>query len=136
MRERIQVSDVAQINELLKEYAAAATVGDMERWISLWIKDGIQMSPGKTRRQGKEMIQSGMQTVFDLFEWQMVIFPDEIQVLADQAYAHGSFELTMAPKGEVDLIELDGKFLTILRRQIDGLWKIAIDCFNFDAPPG
>jgi ketosteroid isomerase-like protein len=29
-----------------------------------------------------------------------------------------------------------GKFLTIFEKQGDGSWKIAIDCFNFDALPG
>jgi hypothetical protein len=28
-----------------------------------------------------------------------------------------------------------GKFLDILEKQADGSWKIAIDCFNLDAPP-
>lgn len=44
--ERMQVSAVAQINELWNEYAAAATAGDLERWIALWVEDGIQLPPG------------------------------------------------------------------------------------------
>lgn len=134
MWERMQVSDVTQINDLLNEYAASANAGDLERWISFWEKDGIQMPPGKKRLQGREMIRTEMQTLFDRFDWQLIIFPEEIQILADQAYVHGSFELKLADKGKGDFIEHDGTFLTILRRQIDGLWKIAINCFNFDTP--
>ena len=40
------------------------------------------------------------------------------------------------PKEGGDSIKVNGEYSTILQRQIDGSWKIAIDCFNYDAPPG
>ena len=134
--ERMQVVDVAQVYELWNEYAAAVTVGDMERWIALWIDDGIQMPPGAPRRVGKEQIRAEMQLRLDLFDRKMTIQPDEVQVLGDRAYSHGSYEFTLTPKAGGDTIEGNGKFLTILQRQIDGSWKIAIDCYNYDAPLG
>lgn len=134
--ERMQVSDVAQINELWKEYAAAASDGDIDRWIALWIEDGIQLPPGAARRAGKETIRAEMQPLFDLFDMQMVINPDEVQALGDQAYSHGLFEFVMTPKEGGDSTEAKGKFLTILQKQIDGSWRIAVDCFNYDAPLG
>ncbi len=127
-------SDVAQVRELWDEYAVALDAGDFERWISLWIDDGLQMAPDAPPRIGKEQIRAAMQPSFDLFNWQMAIYPDEIQVLGDQAYSHGLFELVMTPKAEGDTFKGNGKFLTILHRQIDGLWKIAVDCFNYNEP--
>jgi len=41
----------------------------------------------------------------------------------------------MTPKAGGKTIKLDGKYLTILERQADGSWKIAIDCFNSNVPP-
>lgn len=35
-----------------------------------------------------------------------------------------------------DSIKGNGEFSTIVQRQIDGSWKITIDCFNYDAPLG
>lgn len=134
--ERMQVSAVAKINELWKEYAAAANAGDMERWIALWVDDGIQLAPGAARRVGKQKIRAEMQPLFDLFDTEMAIYPDEIQVLGDQAYAHGLYEFVMTPKEGGDRTRVQGKFLTILRRQPDDSWKIAVDCFNYDAPLG
>jgi uncharacterized protein (TIGR02246 family) len=134
MLERSQVSDVTQIYELWKEYAAAWNAGDMERWISLWIEDGIQLPRGSTRRTGKERIDAKTQPLFDLFDWQMTVYPDEVKVLGDEAYSHGSRVFIKTPKEGGEPIEGTGKFLTILHRQIDGAWKIAIDCFNSNAP--
>jgi len=75
-----------------------------------------------------------MQPLFDLFEWQIAIHPDQVQVLGDQAYSYGIYEFVMMPREGGDISEGSGKFLTILQRQIDGSWKIAIDCFNYNVP--
>lgn len=132
--ERTEDSDVARIYDLWREYGAAATAGDLHRWIDLWIEDGIQMAPDAPARVGKEVIRAQMQPLFELFDTRMAVYPDEVQVLGEQAYTHGSYEFVMAPMEGGDSTQVKGKFLTILRRQADGSWKIAVDCFNHDAP--
>ena len=132
---RNMVSDVAQVYKLWNEYAAAANDGDMARWIALWINDGIQMPPGVPRRVGKEEIRKEMQPVFDLFDTSnMIIHTEEVRILGDRAYSHGTYTFEMAPKAGGDTIEVSGKFLTILAKQVDGSWKMAIDCHNYNAP--
>jgi uncharacterized protein (TIGR02246 family) len=132
MLERSQLADIARIDELWRAYAAAVNDGDLENWISLWIDEGIQMPPAAPRRIGKEQIRAEMQTLFDRFDKQMTLHLEEIQVEGDQAYSHGTFDIVMTPKGDGNTIQGSGKFLTILQRQIDGSWKIAVDCFNYD----
>ena len=134
MLERAQVSDVSLINELWKEYAAALNAGDIERWSSLWQQDGIQMAPGFPRRVGRELIRQEIRKAADLFERRIRIYPEQIQVLGDQAFVHGAFDLVSVAKDGSEPVDVEGKFLTILQRQTDGLWKIAIECFNFDSP--
>ena len=134
MRERLQVSDVAMINDLWKEYAAALNASDINRWISLWMEDAIQMPPGRPRREGRETIRSEMAETIARFDIYLSISTDEIKVMADQACSHGSFVLKMSPKSEGDFTDFKGKFLTMFQRHRDGLWKIEIECFNVDAP--
>jgi ketosteroid isomerase-like protein len=64
----------------------------------------------------------------------MVIQPEEVRILGDWAYAHGSYAFEMAPKEGGGTRRWSGKFLDILEKQVDGSWKIAIDCHNYDAP--
>jgi uncharacterized protein (TIGR02246 family) len=133
MRERVQVADVAQVYELWNEAAAAANEGDIERWISLWIDDGIQMPPGAPRRVGKAEIRRAMQPLFRLFKTsKMIIQPEEVRILGDRAYSHGTYELEIAPKRGGETRSCSGKFLDILEKQVDGSWKIAIDCHNYN----
>jgi uncharacterized protein (TIGR02246 family) len=136
MTERVQVVDVARVYELWNEYAAAANDGDMERWIALWIDDGIQMPPGVPRRVGKAEIRSEMQPLFDLCDTsKLIIQPDEVRILGDRAYSHGTYEFEMALTQEGKTQSYSGQFLDILERQVDGSWKIAIDCHNTNSPP-
>jgi uncharacterized protein (TIGR02246 family) len=136
MLERIQVADVAQVYDLWKEYAAAAMEGNLERWIALWIDDGIQMLPGAPCRIGKAEIRKAAQSLFDLLKTvKMIIQPEEVRILGDLAYSHGTFEFEMVPKEEGETRHCYEGFLDILEKQIDGSWKIVIECRNHSPPP-
>lgn len=132
--ERVQVSEVAKIKDLWHEYVASVNASDLERWLAIWVEDGIQLPPDAPRRSGKAMIRAEMQPLIELFDWQMAVYPDKIQVLGEEAYAYGLYEFVITPKEGGDSMGSNGKFLTILRKQIDESWKIVIDCFNYDAP--
>jgi uncharacterized protein (TIGR02246 family) len=133
MMERMKNIDVGLVYELWNEYAAACNTGDFERWISLWIDDGIQMPPDVPPRVGKAEIRKEMQPLFDLFTMsEMVIHTEEVRILGDQAYSHGTYEFDMASKEGGETRSYSGKFLDILEKQVDGSWKIAIDCQNYN----
>jgi uncharacterized protein (TIGR02246 family) len=131
MLERIQAADVAHIYRLWTEVAAAVNAGDLEHWLSLWSERGIQMLPGAPRRVGKAEIRAGMQPLFNqVGACRMVIQAEEVRILGDRAYAHGTYEFERAPQGGAGANRCVGQFLDILERQLDGSWKIAIDCHN------
>ena len=132
---RKMLSDVAQVYEVWNEYAAAANTGDLERWMALWIDDGLQMPPDVPQRVGKEQIRVEMLPFFDLFDTSnMIIHTEEVRILGDRAYSHGTYEFDMAPKDGGETQSYSGKFLDILEKQSDGSWKIAIDCHNYNIP--
>ena len=136
MQERVQVVDVAQVYDLWNEYAAAVNARDLDRWLALWVDDAIQMPPRAPCRVGKAEIQRGMQALFDLDVLRMVIQPEEVRVLGDRAYTHGACKFEIARKRGHGTRHYSAKFLDILEKQIDGSWKIAIDCHNYDTPSG
>jgi len=133
--ERNMVSDVAKVHKLWDEYIDCMHTGDFERWMSLWIEDGIQMAPDAPRRVGAEQIREAMQPGFDLFIMSnTIINTEEVRILGDQAYSHGTYTYDMAPKEGGETMFISGKFLDILEKQVDGSWKIAIDCHNYNQP--
>jgi uncharacterized protein (TIGR02246 family) len=135
MFERVQVADVAQIYTLWKCYAEAASEGDLERWMALWAEDAIQMPPGAPSRVGRAEIRRTMRLLFERSRSRVVIIqPEEVRILGDRAYAHGTYVVEMVLRfgGETEICS--GKFLDILEKQVDGSWKIAIDCHNYGSP--
>jgi uncharacterized protein (TIGR02246 family) len=103
--------------------------------MALWIDDGIQMAPDVPRRVGKDEIREGMQPLFYLNDTSdMVIDTEEVRILGDRAYSHGTYVFEMGPKEGGESKSYSGKFLDILEKQVDGSWKIAIDCHNYSAP--
>jgi len=131
-----QISDKALINELLGEYIAAIKAGDIDRWMAVWSPEGKQMPPGALARVGLEEIRQGNSPMFDLFDTEMTVYPDEMRVLGDHAYGHGNYDYTMTPKEGGRTINGSGKFLSIFKKQTDGSWQFACDCFNDNAPSG
>jgi len=53
---------------------------------------------------------------------------------ADLGYTIGTYHMKL-PGSDGSIVEIDGKYLSIWKRQPDGNWKIAIDMFNTDGAP-
>ena len=77
-----------------------------------------------------------MQHQYDLFQTsKMVTQTDEVRILGDWAYSHGTYKYEIAPKSREGTKLVSGKFLDILEKQSDGTWRIAINCYNYTTPP-
>jgi len=125
-------ADVTAIQALWKTYSAARVAGDATLWLSLYDENGIQMPPGVPAR-GKDVLNEIIPKAFSSGSvTAMSINPEEITLAGDWAYSRGTY-YTESPK-EGETVRLDGKFLTILKREADGSWKIYRDCFNFNTP--
>ncbi len=128
-------ADVEAINEIWNQYASAINTDDFDLWISLWEDDGVQMPPDAPAVFGKEQIRVVNERKFELFEVNMTINNDEVHIDGDLAFSRGAYTASLTPKAGGEIIYIDGKFLTILKRQADGSWKIFCDCFNSNVPP-
>lgn len=127
--------DAEAIREVFRIYERGLNESDLELWISLWDEDGIQFPPDEAMHRGKAEILAVNVELFPLLETRMSISVQEATVLGDYAYSSGSYVLEFAERGSDAWTRLNGKFLTILRRQADGSWKLWRDCFNYDPPP-
>jgi ketosteroid isomerase-like protein len=93
------------------------------------------MPPDVPCRVGRAQIRREMQPQFDHFNMSgMTIQVEEVCILGDRAYSHGAYTFEMTPKDGGATGRYCGKFLDILEKQVDGSWKIAVDCFNYNEP--
>jgi hypothetical protein len=59
--------------------------GDMDRWISLWSSEKIEMQPTGLRLSGIEEIGATLQPNIDLFDTEMIILPENVHILGNCA---------------------------------------------------
>jgi uncharacterized protein (TIGR02246 family) len=128
-------ADIAAIEDVMNQYAVTVNAGDLELWLSLMTDDTIKMPPDAPAIFGKEDLRASMQPLFDAFTLEMALYPEEAQVEGNLGFARGTFTFLITPKAGGEPIYMDGKYLTILKRQADGSWKISHDCYNSNVPP-
>lgn len=131
-------ADQAAIQQVWVDYANAVMTGNVDAYMALWADGGVQMPPGVPPNVGKDAIRastakkmaggSDNTTV-------MKIDPKEITILGDYAYSRGLYTVNVTGSDGSVLGKTDGKFMTILRKQADGSWKIYRDIFNSNVPP-
>ncbi|GAB4363328.1 MAG: hypothetical protein Kow0026_27790 [Oricola sp.] len=120
--------DEAAIREIWKAYAAARVANDPDTWLSLWDEEGIQMPPDMPAR-GKDVLREVVPRGFAATPTSVMnVDPEEIVVAGDWAYSRGNYDAERVVQGKD--VHVDGKFMTIFRRQDDGSWKIYRDIFN------
>ncbi len=126
-------ADVAAIQAIWTAYSTAAAKGDSAAWLLLWDADGIQLRPNAPARPKAQLdaeVPAQFKARVDASDMVMVINPLEITINGPWAYSRGLYTQNMTNKSTGAKTLVDGKFLTIFKRQPDGSWRIYRDCFN------
>ena len=88
------------------------------------------MAPGKPALQGRAAVQAYYQSVFDEYTTQLESHYEEVEVSGGLAYGRGSAKVTLLPKKGGTPVVSTAKYLNILKRQANGLWKKTHDVWN------
>jgi len=123
-------SDISAINNIWKEYEASINAGNAVQWASLWTDDGIQMPQGTVPIRGRQSIEKAVADSLNRFSNEQDITILETEIGGDWAFSRGTWISTLTPKETGQSYLIDGKFMTIFRRQRNGDWKIYRDIFN------
>ena len=129
---------VTAIRQLWVNYAAYVEAGDSAAWLSQYDAAGIQMRPDNPARGRPELdafVAASWKARMDAFDTRMSITPLETVITGPWAYSRGVYTQDLTAKATGKVTHVDGKFLTILKQQDDGSWKIFRDCFNSNVPP-
>ncbi len=120
--------DEAEIRALWESYSASRVDADAEAWLSLWDEAGIKMGPGRPAVSKAVLDENVPGSFVPGSVKSMTITPAEVVILGDWAFSSGTYVSDRVSKGEE--VSVDGKFLTVLKRQSNGSWKIYRDMSN------
>lgn len=125
----------AAVNQVWEQYASSLNAGDVDRYMALWADNAIQLPPDSLPLVGKETLRAGLESEVKAITYDMKIINEEVNVSGDQAVARGTYAATITPKDGSEPVSINGKYMTLLKRQPDGSWKIFRDIYNSNVPP-
>ncbi len=126
------------IAAIWEQYCDAVERGDAEQFLALHEDMAYKMPPQAPMFLIKDAAP-GMRKSFpeeaELFDTQMDIDWEEIIIKDDVAWSMGTYMIKSTPKNGDPPSVVDGKFLTVLRKDAEAGWKIYRDCYNTNTPP-
>jgi uncharacterized protein (TIGR02246 family) len=125
-------TNTEEITSVLKQTVEAFNSEDTESFLSFFSDDVIRMQPDTWSDITKDDIRKWYENVKDKFTYQCKISIDEIIVTGDWAIVRNTCKGKLIPKRGGDPVPGFGgsRHVTILKKQLDGSWKIARDMWN------
>jgi len=115
----------AELDRVLRDYERAWSTRDTAALGGLFTSDGLALPNGRPPAHGRVQIAAEYQkSSGSLLSLRALAFA----VTQDMAYIVGGFSTA---RGKPDV----GKFVLVLRRTNDGLWRIAVDIDNENNSP-
>lgn len=118
--------DRQAIEQLMTDWAAAVKTKDVARLASMVTDDAVFLPPGFPPIRGKQAVENMYKSFFPQFSTiEQTVVVEELEVAGDWAFAWGSERSVLIMQSGGSTIQMEGKGLSILRRQPNGSWKIS-----------
>jgi len=133
-----QSSDDAKVRilRLDAEWSEAAAARDVDKTISYVSDDAVVFPPGRPAMSGKAAIREYVVKSFQIpgfrISWKTTTI--EVSSGGDLAYGTGTNRISfLGPDGKAVIV--DGKAVTVWRREAGGDWKCVVDIWNETPAP-
>lgn len=122
-----QPDDNQAIRKLTEDWLAAVRTKDIARLKNMVTEDVIFLPRGLPRIRGKQAVEAMYNSFFPQFtSIEQTVSIEEVMVAGDWAFAWGTERLVLVPKtAGASPIQMEGKGMSIMRRQPDGSWRFA-----------
>jgi uncharacterized protein (TIGR02246 family) len=117
-------ADIEAIKNVSEKWEVAYNDNDIDSLMSLYADNSVRIPANQPPVIGKEAIRNSLQQEFDLSTNQEDDVVVEAQVSGDLAFTRGTWINIVTPKAGGESHKLNGNWITILKRQPDGPWKI------------
>jgi len=131
-----RAADEAVIRAASKAWSDATKAKDLDKTLSFYSNDAIQMTDQGPNVLDKIQLRAGWQTMLALPGPGLTFQTTAVDVAksGDIASEYGTYDFAVADsKGKIN--DQKGKFVVIWKKQSDGSWKAAIDINNTDGRP-
>jgi len=125
-------TDVRKIDEVTQTAMKAALAKDFATWAALFLDDAVVNPPNEPAVKGRAAIRSWLEKFPPITEFTLKNV--KMEGRDDLAYVLGTYTMPIVPPGTPGPVKDSGKYVTVVRRQADGRWLVAVDMFSSDKP--
>ena len=108
--------------------ADALSAGDIDAALELYTEDCRMMPPGGPMTVGRQQVRRLVQ---GLIGKSLTIRYEQVRV---ERVADGTIMSLGRGIGSLEGVSIHSKHILLLRKDPDGVWRIAVDIYNFDEP--
>ena len=112
----------------------AHNAGDLAKLVALYGDSAVSMPFNRPALEGRAAIEADFRAFFDTYTAHHTTEIVSLTVVEDWAIERGRYQLSATPKGEGAPFSETGKHV-VIRRRVDGSWKVQMEIWNLDAPP-
>ena len=129
-------ADTGGIAKTRAAFEKAVTAQDAAAIARLFTADGTEMPPNAPAAKGRAAIEAYHKALAQQFmNHGFSLAATDTKIAGDTAYEAGGYKQTlMAMKGG-GMIEDQGKYLVVLKKDAGGNWLLAYAMYNSDNPP-
>ena len=125
----------SKVKELLGNYERVLNASDVEGILKLYAQDGVFMPQHSPSQVGADAIREAYTHVFEAIDLDVVFDIIEVEIVSDQwAFARTTSSGTTTINANGAKVSEGNQEVFLLRKQIDGEWKIARYIFSTTNP--
>jgi len=121
-----------QIRAASAAWDEAFNAGDVERLVSFYTEDAVDMPPGVPVLEGIDAIAGDLQFIIDEFDAHHETSIVDIKIGGDLALERANYVMTLKPKAGGDTITEVGKHI-VVRQLVGDEWMVLWEIWNWDS---
>jgi uncharacterized protein (TIGR02246 family) len=131
----LSAKDEAAIRAIDTAWSRAFSAGDGEALAALYTADATVLPPNEPIQQG-EAVKKYLVGFTDGYSGTFEFTPTVVEGRDDLAYTVGTYRATLTEKkaGAKPLPTEEAKYITVVKKQADGSWKMVYDIWNLNTP--
>ncbi len=131
---RDTAADEAAVRAASAAWDEAHNAGDVARLMDLYTPSAVSMPYNRPALEGRAAIEADFKAFLQEATPHHSTAIVSVVVTDDWAIEYGRYRLTVTPKGSGPTTTEAGKHI-VVRRRIDGAWKVHWEIWNTDANP-
>jgi uncharacterized protein (TIGR02246 family) len=128
-------ADIAAVVAVRAGFVSAYAAGDAEAVGRLYTADAISEPNNQPALKGRDAIVQSQKAMFAQVTIKAEMVSDETRTIGNVGLDRGRYLVSVTPKAGGETTTVEGRYLVVLVKEADGVWRVKRDMDNAAEPP-